>query len=148
MHCHHLIITLLLDVWVVWNVSNLEHRSSPSEDAASLPAPSGPGCLLTSWRGAWGWGSPSLPPPGHPPAILHGSTQLWTWRQHMPLTSLPRESLTASLPVIHLLPTGFQLLVVLPPYCSCDHSWTAPPVTFDPTQICSLAVPYQGILHF
>lgn len=64
-------IPLLLDIWVVWNVSDLEHRLSSSKDAAFLVGPLGPGCFLTLI--AWGQEvvSPSLPPLAHPPTIFH-----------------------------------------------------------------------------
>lgn len=43
----YVIIPLLLDIWVVWNVSDREHRPSSSEAAAFLVGPLGLGCFLT-----------------------------------------------------------------------------------------------------
>ena len=59
---YKLIIPLLLDLWVIWYVNGLEHRSCSHEDAASLRAVSPAVSLITLIpQGLQEWGSPHCP---------------------------------------------------------------------------------------
>ena len=64
-HCwmyYKLISPLLLDLWVIWYVNGLEHRSCSHEDAASLRAVSPAVSLITLIpQGLQEWGSPHCP---------------------------------------------------------------------------------------
>lgn len=105
---NYVIIPLPLDIWVVWNVSDLGHRPSSSKDAAFLVGPLGAGCFLTLI--AWGQEvvSPSLPPLAHPPTTLHEKPSFEHYVSFCDSLPFLVDSLTASLPIIH--PHPYKIL--------------------------------------